>query len=462
MPLVTARPFLLGEFDRFESGVAQRVGGRPLLAAMHDVTLAEQCERTVGERCEIAARPERAVFGHDRRDAGVEDVDHRLGDERSGTAVAERERAGPQEHHRSHDFVLDGVTHAGGVRADEGGLQGPPPVGRDRHGGERAEPGGDAVLRLTLGEALDDGAGRGHSFDRRIGELDRFATTGDGDDVVDGDAGPVEVDGHVVRSSPLMRSSRSSCPTASVNAPLEIARARRVGARHRRRPCVRESVRRADDRDGDAEPADARQGEAHRRDVGFDGARAGRDHTRLSERGAERGAGQLDVLADPAHVTDRPAALGGGDVGAGAPVAHREIGRLAGLFGEPIEMGLGGRRQPVEHGAAAQGCGDAQDRRARGVVAGDVAIDIAAGFERPQVSQGRGRGQLGGVGRRGQVAATRCEHDLEQVEDASDRTGQRGLLDQFDRHGVPPLVGEVMRRCLAPMHDLDRADVVSW
>ena len=50
--------FLLGELDRFESGVAQRVGGRSHLAAMHDVSLAEQCERTVGERCEIAARSE--------------------------------------------------------------------------------------------------------------------------------------------------------------------------------------------------------------------------------------------------------------------------------------------------------------------------------------------------------------------------------------------------------------------
>ena len=57
---------LLGEFDRFESGVAQGVGGRSLLAAMHDVALAEQRERPVGQRGEVAARPERAVFGHDR------------------------------------------------------------------------------------------------------------------------------------------------------------------------------------------------------------------------------------------------------------------------------------------------------------------------------------------------------------------------------------------------------------
>ena len=387
----------------------------------------------MGERCEIATRPERTVFGHDRRDAGVEDVDHRLGDERSGTAVAERERAGPQEHHRSHDFVLDGVTHPGGVRADEGGLQRPPPVGWDRHGGERAEPGRDAVLRLTLGEPLDDGARRGHPLDRRVGQLDRFVATGHGDDVVDGDAGSVEVDGHVVRSSPLMRSSRSSCPTASANASSNEGRASVPGTDAR--PSVGEAVRRADDRDGDAELADARQGEAHRRDVGFDGARAGRDDTRLGQGGAERGAGQPDVLADPADVADRPAALRGGDVGAGASVAHREIGRLAGLCGEPIEVGLGGRREPVEHGAAAQGCGDAQDRRAGGVVAGDVAIDVAAGFERAQVSQCRGRGQLGGVGRRGQVAPPVGEHELEQVEDAGDRTGQCGLLDQFDRHG---------------------------
>ncbi len=276
VPLVTARPFLLGELDRFESGVAQCVGGRSHLAAIHHVALAEQRERTVGERGEIAARPERAVFGHDRRDAGVEDVDHRLGDERAGTAVAEGERAGPQEHHRSHDVVLDGVAHAGGVRADERGLQRPPPVGRDRHGGERAEPGRDAVLRFALGEAVDDGTGRCHSFDRRLGELHRFATTGDGDDVVDGDAWSVEVDGHDVRSSPLMRSSRSSCPTASVNASSNEGRASVPGT-DAPGCVVGEAVRRADDRDGDTELADGRQGEAHRGHVGLDGAGAGGD-----------------------------------------------------------------------------------------------------------------------------------------------------------------------------------------
>ena len=39
----------------------------------------------------------------------------------------------------------------------KGGLEVTPPLGRDGHVGQRAKAGGDAVLRITLGETVDDG-----------------------------------------------------------------------------------------------------------------------------------------------------------------------------------------------------------------------------------------------------------------------------------------------------------------
>ena len=89
-------PFLLGEFDRIQTRrQLSAVGGGADPTIMHDVAFAEQGEGSVCERGEVAAGAERSVLGHDRGDAGVEKVDHRLSDERPGTAVAERRACGP-------------------------------------------------------------------------------------------------------------------------------------------------------------------------------------------------------------------------------------------------------------------------------------------------------------------------------------------------------------------------------
>ena len=371
-------PLLLGEFDRLEPGRPQRFCGRSDDSLEHDVTLAEQGQRTVCERGEVAARTERSVLGDDRRDARVEEVDHRLRDQRTGAAVAEREGAGPQEHHGPDDLVLDRCAHSGSVRPHQRGLQGSSPFGWDRHGRERAEPCRDAVLRFALGEAIDDGAGCCHPIDGRVREFDPLGTPCDGDDVVDADAGSVEVDGHDVRSSPLMRSSRPRTSTVSISARSKSAPAGSAG----------KSMGRTDDRDGDPQLARCRQREAHRGHVGFDRTRASGDRSGFGQRCTECGSGEVDVLSHPSDVADRPAALRGGDVGGRPAVAHREVRRFAGPLGEAIEVRLRGRRQPVERRGAADRCGDAQDRRTGGVVAGGIAIDVSAGLERRAGSAG--------------------------------------------------------------------------
>ena len=255
---------LLGELDRAQSGTSQRLAAGHPVAVEHRFALAEQDERGVGERGEIAAGAEGPVLGHDRRDAGVEHVDHRLGDDRPGAAEAERQRAGAQQHHRPHHLLLDRRAHPGGVGADERGLQRTAALGRDGDGGQRAEPGGDAVARLTLGQPFDDRPGRGHPCHCRVGQRDLLVAAGDGDDVGDGHAGPVEAHGHETAAWAPMPMSLAIASVAVISA---ASTSRRVARRNRYCGPI--------DRDGHAEPVEQRvvgQRPADRGDVGLDGA----------------------------------------------------------------------------------------------------------------------------------------------------------------------------------------------
>ena len=182
--------------------VDERAVGQPRLA------LAEQDERRRRERSEVTAGAERAVLAHDGRDAGVEQGEHRVDDDRPGAGVAHRQAAGAQQDHRPDRLALDLRTHPGGVRADQRRLQLGRPLGGDHRVGQRAEAGRHAVDRLRLvHQPLDDG---GAALDHRSGvvaEHDPSTAAGDGDDVGGRDAVRPE---HQRRSRPYPRSRRVS------------------------------------------------------------------------------------------------------------------------------------------------------------------------------------------------------------------------------------------------------------
>ena len=80
------------------------------------------------------------------------------------------QRREPQQHQRAHDLALDLGARAGRVRADQAALQLGPPLERDVRGGQRAEAGGDPVVRLVvLGQARRrrPGCGRSRPAPRR-------------------------------------------------------------------------------------------------------------------------------------------------------------------------------------------------------------------------------------------------------------------------------------------------------
>ena len=157
VPLISASPsFARSVSGSIPASPSASAAGRGSPVAVDDLPLADQRQRAVRERREVAARAERAVLGDDRRDAGVEQLEDRLGDLRPGARVPHGQRPRAQQHHRPHHLALDRRPHAGGVRADQRPLQLLAPLRRDRGVGQRAEPGRDAVDGLlAAGEPLD-------------------------------------------------------------------------------------------------------------------------------------------------------------------------------------------------------------------------------------------------------------------------------------------------------------------
>ena len=174
------------------------------------------------------------------------------------------------------------------------------------------------------------------------------------------------------------------------------------------------------------------------------------DHPGVGQSPTHRGAGQRHVLAHPADVPDHPGALGARHVGGRADadrgaITHREVGRLAGLGSQPVQVGLDGGQQPVQRTVAVQRRSDAQDPRAGRERPGVITGQVAAGLECPQVSQRGGRGEPDLVGHRGQVAPPGSQDGLEGVQDPTHRTGdglagggfhQSGWRIRVDCHGV--------------------------
>ena len=79
VPLISARPSLApSSSGSMPGGSAHRPRARRAVVGQH-LALAEQRQRAVGERREVAAGAQRAVLGHDRGEPGVEQREHRVG-----------------------------------------------------------------------------------------------------------------------------------------------------------------------------------------------------------------------------------------------------------------------------------------------------------------------------------------------------------------------------------------------
>jgi hypothetical protein len=124
------------------------------------------------------------VLGHERHDAGVEQLQQAFDDHRADTRVAHRQRACAQQHHPSDDLGLDRRSNTGSVRADQRALELRAPLGRNRDVRERSEAGRDPIRGLVRRRDPCNGGSTGlHRGVRVVGQLDRRASSSNRDNV---------------------------------------------------------------------------------------------------------------------------------------------------------------------------------------------------------------------------------------------------------------------------------------
>ena len=149
VPLISARPSLAASSTGARPAAASAsAAGISVAVGVAHLALAHQRQRAVRERREVAGAAERAVLVHHRRDpvaAAAPAISSR--GLAADAGVPGRQRREPQQHQRAHHLALDLRAGAGGVRADQRALQLGAHLGRDVPGGQRAEPGRDAVRR---------------------------------------------------------------------------------------------------------------------------------------------------------------------------------------------------------------------------------------------------------------------------------------------------------------------------
>jgi hypothetical protein len=168
----------------------------PVAAGVDRHPFADQAQRRVGQRRQVAAAPEGPVLRHDGSHAGVEQGRQRGGDLEPSAGAAHGQGPQAQQHHRPDDLGLDRRAEAGRVRTDERSLEAVAVPGRDEHGCQGTEPGRHAVHgRAGGGGRLDDGARPRDRLARPVSEPYRRVAAGDGDHLGGGEARPVDDDG---------------------------------------------------------------------------------------------------------------------------------------------------------------------------------------------------------------------------------------------------------------------------
>ena len=189
-PVDQREALLRDEAQRLEADRGERVRATEQLSVHPRLALADERQREVRQRSEIAARPDRAARRHARQDASVQALDQELDELDASSGVALRERVRPQEHRRPHDLVRIGVADAARMAAEEPQLELLDLVVRDRARDEPPEAGVDAVRVLPTRDALDELPRGLHLAPRLVRERDRDPVDGDLPDVLDREVVP--------------------------------------------------------------------------------------------------------------------------------------------------------------------------------------------------------------------------------------------------------------------------------
>ena len=184
------QPFLRAQADRLEPGGGEGLRAREQCPLEPGLAFADERQRQMSQRSEVAARADRAAGRHPRQDTAVEAFDQQLDclDPRAREPL--RERVRPQQHRRAHDLRRIRLAHTAGVAAQQPQLELVDLVGGDGLGDEATEARVDAVG--VLGRLVDERPRRLHLTARLVGEADGRAVHGYLPDVLQPQVVPVQ------------------------------------------------------------------------------------------------------------------------------------------------------------------------------------------------------------------------------------------------------------------------------
>ena len=178
-------PLLRTERNRRQTGRRERFtpGTKPCIVADPGIAFADEHQRQVGERREVAAGANRAAARDARVDAVVEKVDQPLERRPPDAGETLGKDVGAERHRGANLAHGQRLTDAGGVTAEQVDLQCSKRLSRDRGFGQRAEAGVDAVDRRVAERlAIDDrprrvDAGDGLGRERDLASPSAIATS---------------------------------------------------------------------------------------------------------------------------------------------------------------------------------------------------------------------------------------------------------------------------------------------
>ena len=157
VPLRRAIPSFGLQDQRLETDLAQGDQGGHDRATELDLAATDERQREMGQRGEVTRGAEAPLLRHDRMNAGLEEGQQAVHEQRPAAAVPEREGIGPEQQHRPNDLAREGGTHACRVAHQEVLLEALGVLGSDRDHGQVAEPGRHAVHdRPGIDQGLDD------------------------------------------------------------------------------------------------------------------------------------------------------------------------------------------------------------------------------------------------------------------------------------------------------------------
>jgi hypothetical protein len=140
----------------------------------------------MGKWSKITRSTNRALTGHDREKAPVDQLHESLDDYGAHAGVALRKGTSSQEQHGPHSAVAEPVTDACCVTTQEPNLELGSLLGIDMRGGQPTEAGGDPVDGAILGyHPFDQLAGGTHSLRNPGADDDRSFSVGNSNDIFD-------------------------------------------------------------------------------------------------------------------------------------------------------------------------------------------------------------------------------------------------------------------------------------